>query len=138
MKATSQPKKLTIGQLQKKLWLECKRIALDLYKNKDGTYDCYTCEQKNLVKSNRQLGHFIAKSVCGATLKYDMRNLRWQCFRCNCNLSGNGAIFYRNLVRDKGQEYVDELFRIRNTVSIKAYDLFLKQLESYQHLDLII
>jgi hypothetical protein len=124
--------KLTIGQLQKKLWRECRRIALILYVNKNGTYDCYTCEQKDLQGSNRQLGHFIAKSVCGAFLKYDMRNLRWQCMRCNCNLSGNGAIFYRNLVEKEGQNYVDNLFKDK-LKSIKAYDRFAEQLLEYQH-----
>ena len=70
--------------------------------------------------------------MCGATLKYDMRNLRWQCYYCNINLGGNGAVFYKNLVEKEGQEYVDELFRIKNTVSIKAYDKYLELLQEYQ------
>ena len=126
-------KKLTIGQIQKKLWIECKRIIRDIYQRVDGTYDCYTCEQKNLTGSNCQTGHFIPKSVCGAYLKYDLRNLRIQCMRCNCNLSGNGAVFYRNLVENEGQEYVDELFLEKQRV-IKAYDHYVKIREEYAKL----
>lgn len=126
-------KKPTITQVQKKLWIQCKRIVRDIYKRGDGTFDCYTCDQKNLVGSNCQTGHFIAKSVCGAYLKYDLRNLRIQCFRCNCNLSGNGAIFYRNLVRDEGQKYVDDLF-VDKQKSIKAIDRYLEQLAKYEQM----
>ncbi len=126
-------KKLTIGQIQKKLWVECKRIVRDIYKRGDGTYNCYTCPQTNLTGSNCQTGHFIPKSVCGAFLKYDLRNLRIQCFRCNCNLSGNGAIFYRNMVRDEGQEYVDQLF-LDKQKSIKAIDHYLIQLAQYKEM----
>ena len=126
------PKKLSIGKLQDKLWQECRRIIRDIYKRADGTYNCYTCSQTNLQSSNLQTGHFIQKSVCGAYLKYDLRNLRIQCMRCNCNLSGNGAIFYRNLVQDMGQEYVDQLFKEKNTITVKAYDHYEKQLADYK------
>lgn len=128
-----QPKKLTIGQIQKILWQECRRIADILYPPVNGITYCYTCG-KPISGSNKQLGHFLPKSVCGASLKYDMRNLRWQCYYDNINLGGNGATFYRNLVKDEGQEYVDELFRIKNTVSIKAFDFYLELLEEYRKL----
>lgn len=126
-------KKQTIGQIQKKLWVQCKRIIRDIYKRGDGTYECYTCNQKNLTGSNCQTGHFIPKSVCGAYLKYDLRNLRIQCFRCNCNLSGNGAVFYRNMVEREGQEYVDELF-LDKQKSIKAIDHYLLLLDKYTNM----
>lgn len=124
-------KKQTITQIQKKLWIECKRLIRDIYRRGDGTYNCYTCPQTNLKGSNLQTGHFIAKSICGAYLKYDLRNLRIQCMRCNCNLSGNGAIFYRNLVRDEGQEYVDQLFQDKQKFT-KAIDHYLILLDKYR------
>lgn len=120
----------SISVIQRKLWEECRRLIKDIYKRGDGTYDCYTCQQKNLVGSNCQIGHFIAKSVCGAYLKYDLRNLRIQCFRCNCNLSGNGAIFYRNIVEQEGQEYVDALF-IDKQKTVKAIDHYIDLLQQY-------
>lgn len=123
--------KQTISVIQKKLWQECRRLILDIYQKVDGTWECYTCSQQNLQKSNKQIGHFIAKSVCGAYLKYDLRNLRVQCFRCNCNLSGNGAVFYRNMVEREGQEFVDELF-IDKQKSIKAIDHYINLLTQYE------
>ena len=59
-----------------------------------------------------------------------MRNLRWQCYYCNINLGGNGAVFYKNLVEKEGQKYVDELFKDKQK-SIKAYDYYLELLEKY-------
>lgn len=123
---------LSISKLQKLLWKECRRVADIIYKPKDGIYRCYTCGSI-IGGKNKQLGHFLAKSICGAKLKYDMRNLRWQCYRCNISLSGNGAVFYRKLVEENGQEYVDKLFEEKSK-SVKAYDVYLKQLSDYEQI----
>ena len=122
--------KSPIAKLQQELWQECRRVALTLYKPQDGIYRCFTCDNA-IEGSNRQLGHFIPKSVSGALLKYDLKNLRWQCFRCNINLSGNGSEFYRRLVEKEGQEYVDELFKLKGQTT-KALDHYLKLLEKYK------
>ena len=119
-----------ISVVQRHLWEECRRIANTLYKPQNGNFRCFTCENE-IQGSNKQLGHFIAKSVCGAFLKYDLRNLRWQCYRCNINLSGNGAIFYRKLVEIEGQGYVDQIFKDKQKTT-KAMDHYLKLLEKYK------
>ncbi len=62
-----------------------------------------------------------------------MRNLRWQCYRCNINLSGNGAVFYNKLREEMEQEYIDELFRDKQK-TIKAHDHFIALLEEYKKL----
>lgn len=74
-----------------------------------------------------QLGHFIPSSTCGAFLRYDLRNLRWQCMRCNVHGGGQGAIFYKNLVEQEGQEYVDQLFRDKQVI-VKADAQFYENL----------
>ena len=125
-------KKLNIVKLQKLLWQECRRVADVLYVKPQAPTTCFTCG-KPISGSNKQLGHFLPKSVCGSFLKYDMRNLRWQCYYCNINLGGNGAVFYKNLVNEKGQEYVDILF-LDKQKSIKAYDHYIWQLEEYKKL----
>lgn len=122
--------KSPIAKLQQDLWQECRRVALARYKPLDGIYRCYTCDNP-IEGSNRQLGHFIAKSICGSYLKYDLRNLRWQCYRCNINLSGNGAVFYDRLRNELGQEYIDELFKDKQK-TIKAHDYYLELLEKYK------
>lgn len=105
-----------LAKRKKKLWELCKQYIRGKYGN-----TCYTCGKGNLSGSSWQTGHFIPSSVCGGYLRYDPRNLRPQCFRCNIDLSGNGAIFYRKLVEDEGQEYVDTLFEDKNRV-VKTSD----------------
>lgn len=119
-------KKLTIGKIQKLLWIECKRLIRAKYGN-----TCFTCEKRNLEASGWHTGHFIAKGACGATLKYDLRNLRPQCYHCNINLGGNGATFYKRLVETEGQEYVDQLFKDKQKI-IKAYDHYAELLAKYR------
>lgn len=62
-------------KLQDELWANCRRIQIEKYKLKDGTWKCYTCD-KQIDGSNKQLGHFIPNSVGGALLRYNLDNLR--------------------------------------------------------------
>lgn len=111
------------------LWELCKQLTRKKYGNK-----CFTCPQRGLVGANQQTGHFIPSSTCGGFLRYDLRNLRIQCFRCNHNLGGNGAIYYKRMVETEGQEYVDQLFKDKQQ-SIKLDILYVNRLiESYQQL----
>jgi hypothetical protein len=80
---------------------------------------------------NDHTAHLIPKAVCGAYLKYDLRNLRRCCYFCNIHLGGNGAVYYKNMVEREGQEYVDQLFRDKN-ITVKAYDFYTKLLEEYK------
>lgn len=122
-------KKKTPAQLKKKLWELVKQACRKKYGNV-----CYTCDKRGLEGSNWHTGHFIASSVCGATLRYDLRNLRPQCYYCNIHASGNGAEFYRRLVLNEGQEYVDQLFRDKQKV-IKADVIWLmNKIKEYKEL----
>lgn len=124
-------KKLTVGKLSKLLWIECRRIADFLFVSKDGKYYCFTCGC-HIEGGNKQLGHFIPSSVCGAFLRFDVyRNLRWQCMRCNVHAGGNGAIYYENLVKENGQEYVDQIMKDKQK-SVKAYDFYVELLAKYR------
>jgi hypothetical protein len=124
--------KSPIRKLQDDLWKECRRIANTLYKPQNGVFRCFTCNNE-ISGSNKQLGHFLPKSVCGAFLKYDLRNLRWQCYMCNIHLSGNGAVFYRKLVEIEGQEYVDKIFADK-LKTVKAHDFYIELLAQYSKL----
>lgn len=125
--------KQPISKIQRSLWQECRRIADILYPPVNGVTYCYTCD-KPISGSNKQLGHFIPKGACGAFLKYDVyRNLRWQCYHDNINLGGNGTEFYRRMVKDNGQKYVDKIFEDKN-ISVKAYDYYVELLEKYNQI----
>ena len=95
-------------------------------------HQCFTCG-KPISGSNRQLGHFIPNSVGGALLRYDLNNLRLQCYYCNINLGGNGAVFYAKLLQEKGQKHIDTLFQLK-VQTTKALTHYLKLLEEYRKL----
>lgn len=109
------------NRLKKRLWELCRRVTEQRYTN-----FCFTCG-KPVSGSNRQLGHFIPSSVGGALLRYNLDNLRWQCYYDNINLGGNGSEFYPRLVKEIGQERVDALFALKGK-SVKADAFFYQSL----------
>ena len=111
-------KKTTPRKLQDKLWVVIKQIVLELYEN-----DCYTCGSKNLQGANCQLGHMWAKASLSAHLKYDIRVLRIQCFRCNIHLGGQGAMFYARMLKEIGQKEMEKLVKEKQ-ILVKADTLF--------------
>ena len=115
--------------IQELLWIECRRIMLEKYARSGQNY-CFTCE-KPIEGQNRQLGHFIPNSVGGALLRYNLDNLRPQCYYCNINLGGNGSVFYKNLLAEKGQRHIDKLFQLKGQ-TCKAIDIYKELLEKYK------
>jgi hypothetical protein len=69
----------------------------------------------------------------GAYLKYDLRILRIQCYFCNINCGGAGAEFYKRMVKDNGQDYVDEIYRDKQK-TVNAYDHYTSLLEKYKNI----
>lgn len=114
-------------KLQDKLWNLCKEIN-----RKEQPNVCYTCGAVGLSGSNWQTGHMWAKASLSTHLKYDMRVLRSQCMRCNVHMGGMGADFYKNMVKEIGQEAMDELEKERN-ITIKADEQwYLDKIEEYK------
>lgn len=120
--------KVRIAVLQRKLWELCKQITRRRYGN-----TCYTCGAKDLVGANWHTGHLWPKSALGAWLKYDLRVLRPQCYHCNINLGGNGAVYYRKMVEEMGQGYMDAL-EAEKEISVQAFDRYLQQFSEYEAL----
>jgi len=114
--------------IQNKIWDCCKQII----RKKHGNV-CYTCGATGLIGSNWHTGHLWAKASLGAFLKYDLRVLRPQCYKCNIHHGGAGALFYARMVRENGQEYMDSLERERQ-VTVKAIDHYEKILIEYLEL----
>lgn len=120
--------KMPISRLQRKIWEHIKRIIRKIYPPV-----CYTCGRTGLVGANLQTGHMWPKASLGAFLKYDLRLLRVQCFHCNINLGGNGAVFYVKMLAEIGAEAMAKLEADRQVI-VKAYDHYLKLLEEYSKL----
>lgn len=114
------------------LWELCRELTFRTYGS-----DCYTCPARNLLKSNRQCGHAYPKGALGASMQYDLRILRPQCYHCNINLGGMGAVFWNRLQLDIGKADADALYlecqasKGRTTPS-RAYYLML--IEKYKAL----
>lgn len=92
------------------LWKLCREICFVRDKNQYGEVDCYTCTQKNLSGQNRQLGHAYPDGALGVMMAFDLRILRWQCYQCNINRGGMGAIFWKNLEVEIGKDVADMLY----------------------------
>lgn len=93
--------KSPLAKLKDKLWQLCKEITRARYGN-----HCYTC---GAYVEFPHTGHFIASSVCSTELRYDLDNLKPQCYRCNIHLSGNWLEYERLLKEEKGDVFVDQL-----------------------------
>jgi hypothetical protein len=112
-------------KLEDKIWQLCREITDARYPN-----TCYTCGTKGLEGVNKQLGHMWAKASVGAYLKYDLRLLRWQCYRCNINHGGMGADFYKNMTKEVGVKNMKKL-EIDRQVTVKASDHYEKIYQEY-------
>lgn len=124
----SQKSKLSISKIQRQIWEECKRIIRRDYGNV-----CYTCGKSGLEGSNWHTGHLWAKASLGAYLKYDLRVLRPQCYFCNINCGGQGAVFYRKMLEEKGKKFMQQLESDKQ-VTVKAIDHYIIILDKYKKL----
>src|SRR3990167_4432554 len=130
---THKPKKHPISYYAKKLWGLCKEITRKRYQRKDGYWNCYTCGRLLDEPVKAQTAHLIPSGSCGAFLRYDLRNLRVCCYHCNINLGGNGAEYYRRMVKEVGQKKTDQLFQDKNKI-IKADILwYLEKISHYEN-----
>jgi 5-methylcytosine-specific restriction endonuclease McrA len=132
-KKGTKPRKKTsaLSKLKKKLWQLCREITI----KRDGS-DCYTCPSKNLTGSSRQLGHFISSSICSTELRYDLKNLRIQCYACNIHKSGNWLAYENRLKREHGEEYVQELKERNERTKGLMYreDWYENKIQDYQRI----
>ena len=117
--------KQKISLLQRKIWEHCKRIIRSRHGNA-----CYTCGRSGLEGRNWQTGHMWAKAALGAYMKYDLRILRPQCYHCNMNCGGMGAIFYKKMLDENGHEYMYKL-ELDRQVEVRAYEHYEKLLIEY-------
>jgi len=98
-------KRISIKSLHRKLW----KPLTDFIKQRDGR-KCFTCGKEIEPGKGLHCGHFIPSKICGHELRYDEDIIHVQCYFCNINLGGNGAIFYRRMLEEYGEEKVNEIF----------------------------
>jgi hypothetical protein len=101
--------KTSLAKLKEKLWIECRRIIRLRYQKHTGGWDCYTCGAHLAEPAKAQTGHFIPSSVCSIEMRYDLDNLRIQCYSCNINKSGNWIEYEKQLRKEMGTDFPERL-----------------------------
>lgn len=123
--------------LQNKIWVECRRIIRKKYQTEDGLAYCYTCYKPLPNAKDQQTGHMIPKAVCPPHMKYNLHNLRIQCYGCNINHGGMGAVFIENMRKIEGHKYVnnikDQCFKAIYYKKVDA-EYYKKLLEKYKNM----
>jgi hypothetical protein len=136
IKPNKKKSKPTITKLKAKLWEECKRIIRLRYLKHDGTWDCFTCGNRLDIPAKAQTGHFIPSSVCSTEMRYNLNNLRIQCYRCNINLSGNWIEYEKNLRKEMGKDFPEKLKAKNESTKGKMYreDWFEMYIKNYKEI----
>ncbi len=130
MKLPKKPKLRSMSAIEEELWQLCRKLTFNIH----GT-DCYTCTQRNLISFNLHCGHAHPAGACGASMKYDLRILRPQCFSCNINNGGMGAVYLKNLQRDLGKKKADALILEAQSSKgkpVKARDHYMNLIVEYK------
>jgi len=91
--------------------------------NSQGAVQCYTCGVYKHWK-DVDAGHYI-KRECHAT-KFDERNVKPQCKKCNRFMGGNQDEFAIHLIKDYGPGILEELHQLKNSY-FKFTDKWLKE-----------
>lgn len=76
------------------------------YANSEGYVQCYTCNYLNHWKK-MQCGHYIPRFF--KYTRWELDNLRVQCYMCNMRLGGVPHIFRENLVEELGDVRVQQM-----------------------------
>jgi len=111
----------SISKLKKDLWkLFALRMKLERSDKSAEFVTCFTCyKHLEIGTSNCQMGHWLTKK--GYPYHYfNENNCRPQCYHCNINLSGNSAVFERNLREEIGDQLVDTIYDSRNESSKRS------------------
>jgi hypothetical protein len=74
---------------------------------------CFTCPTKKHWKK-MQAGHMVPRAAGGLALYFHEQNVHCQCYRCNINLGGNGAVYAKNFVDKYGQEQFDLIMKLKD------------------------
>lgn len=120
-----------LTKLKEKLWLLCRQIVKKRYGN-----TCYTCGRVVPDGKGMHTGHYITSSLCSVEMRYDLENLRPQCYHCNINLSGNWPAFQEVIEKEKGTDITPQLLQRNEVTKGKMYskEWFEAKIATYQAL----
>lgn len=105
-KGLKRKSKTPLAKTKEKLWKTLRQVVI----KRDGDV-CIACGKKPIGGAGQHGGHLIPSSTCGTFLRYDLRNIFSECYFCNINLGGNGAVFLRSIEFLYGKKFVERLFK---------------------------
>lgn len=110
-KKVKRRKRLTDGQLKKKVWTEFSLFIRTREADADGFTACVTCGERRHWKQ-MQAGHFI-RGRLNANL-FDERGCNAQCYACNVGRQGNVVEYYEWMLAHHGPEVISALKQQNN------------------------
>lgn len=115
-KKKAKKKQPSLKTLRDKAWSLTSQYIRLREADEDGYCRCVTCGITKHWKE-QQAGHFIPQAR-GNAIRWDLRGISPQCYRCNINLGGNGAEYTIYMLDRYGREVVDDLRRVASTTRI--------------------
>lgn len=97
----------TISHHKKRVWITVSKFIRLRDKG-----ICFVCG-KYAEGSAYHAGHFIPGSICGVSLFFSEVNLHGECYNCNINLGGNGALYALAMQKKYGPDIIEKLNKER-------------------------
>lgn len=114
------PKKITLGKLKAKAdALYSKQLRIQAADGQ-GNVKCYTCNKVDNWK-HLQCGHFVSRTF--SSLRYFPKNTKVQCIGCNMFNQGRLDVFAINLIKEYGQDILQELQKMKTLPPLNRTDL---------------
>lgn len=111
MKPKKKPKLKPLNKLEALLWTHFSTYIRKKDADFQGFTHCYTCGKRINWKLEADAGHYIKRAY--KSLKFDERNVKPQCFRCNHFMDGNQDAFAEHLELDYGHGILQELGKLK-------------------------
>lgn len=92
--------------------------------------ECYTCGMKKHWRQ-MQAGHMVPKAT-GNVLYFDETNVHCQCYYCNINLGGNGAVYAQRFIKQYGKKKFDTLMSKIHNEKIYTIPEYQKLIKKYK------
>lgn len=121
----------SVSQLMKDLDAVFSRWVRLSFADKDGIVSCYTCGYQNHYKK-MQNGHYISRFY--KQTRWDERNCRVQCAMCNLWKNGDATTFRENLVKEYGEQVVQEMEASRKISQKLDHDWLIERIAFYTSL----
>lgn len=122
-----------LNKLEALLWTHFSTYIRSKDADFQGFVNCYTCGKRIDWKYEAEAGHYIKRSY--KALKFDERNVKPQCTRCNHFLDGNQDEFADHLELDYGHGILQKLKALKYQEKRFTRQELMELIEHYKQLN---